>query len=361
MKGIETDVLLEKDYDPFGMLMVGRSFESGSGYRYGFNGKENDDEIAGNNNDLDFGARMYDSRIGRWMSCDGKLGKYPSQSPYHFGYNNPIITIDPNGDENVIVIGGKDEVGRDKFKFMNSGLKAIHDLHRAEPDESLTVLLIITPSMTQSELAQFNRLAKRYGATNVIRITEAGEITNYLNSKDVDNDQLTDARKDDLVTDVKMFGHGHQDDDKDGDGKGDGPTFEGGHGWAFDELEPGYNYDDEVDRNDMAMQRLSWGIDDVEELNPDAFNSPTWDIESCGSAGTNYWNLNLTEKVAEQTNGLAYGWDGRVEYINIYSQKTDIKKYIDGKIIKADYNPSAGQTYDKSKDASKKSYDYRDY
>ena len=343
------------------MLTVGRSWSVGSEYRYGFNSAENDDEIARNNNALDFGARIYDSRLGRWYSCDGKLGKYPSFSPYHFGYNNPIITINPNGDENVIVIGGKDEVGRDKFKFINSGLKAIHDLHRAEPDESLTVLLIMTPGMTRAELAQFNRLAKRYGATNVIRITEAAEITNYLNSKDIDKGYLTDARKGHLVTDVKMFGHGHQDDDKNSDGTGDGPTFEGGHGWAVDETEPGYSYNDEVDRNDLAMQKLSWGINDVEELDINAFDNPTWDIESCGSAGTNYWNLNLTEKVAEQTNGLAYGWNGRVEYLNIYSQKTQIKKYFEGSIIKADYDPSAGQTYDKQHDAVKKSYDYRDF
>ena len=67
-------ILEELDYSPFGMGMVGRSWEAGSGYRYGFNGKENEDEIAGNNNAIDFGARLYDSRLGRWFSCDGKLG-----------------------------------------------------------------------------------------------------------------------------------------------------------------------------------------------------------------------------------------------------------------------------------------------
>ena len=34
-------------------------------YPSGFNGKENDDEIKGVGNSLDFGARMYDSRLGR--------------------------------------------------------------------------------------------------------------------------------------------------------------------------------------------------------------------------------------------------------------------------------------------------------
>ena len=33
--------------DPGGMLMPGRLFSSASGYRYGFNGKENDNEVKG--------------------------------------------------------------------------------------------------------------------------------------------------------------------------------------------------------------------------------------------------------------------------------------------------------------------------
>ena len=59
------------DYYPFGMLMPGREFSS-TDYRYGFNGKENDNEVKGNGNSLDFGARIYDPRLGRWMSPDPK-------------------------------------------------------------------------------------------------------------------------------------------------------------------------------------------------------------------------------------------------------------------------------------------------
>ena len=48
-------------HNPFGMLLEGRNWAAGSEYKYGFNGKESDDEIAGNNNALDFGARIYDA------------------------------------------------------------------------------------------------------------------------------------------------------------------------------------------------------------------------------------------------------------------------------------------------------------
>jgi hypothetical protein len=37
-------------------------------YRFGFNGKEKDDEVKGEGNNLDFGARIYNSKFRRWLS-----------------------------------------------------------------------------------------------------------------------------------------------------------------------------------------------------------------------------------------------------------------------------------------------------
>ncbi|WP_262511502.1 RHS repeat-associated core domain-containing protein [Deminuibacter soli] len=86
------------DYYPFGMEMPGRVY-SGGKYRYGFNGKENDNEMKGEGNNLDFGDRLYDSRVGRWLSVDAKAKKYTAWSPYNFGLNNPVENIDPNGND----------------------------------------------------------------------------------------------------------------------------------------------------------------------------------------------------------------------------------------------------------------------
>lgn len=65
--------------------------------RYGFNGMSKDDELKGDGNSYDFGARMLDTRLGRWLTIDPKAGKYPDLSPYVFCANNPIIFIDPDG------------------------------------------------------------------------------------------------------------------------------------------------------------------------------------------------------------------------------------------------------------------------
>jgi RHS repeat-associated protein len=88
-----------QDYYPFGMLMPGRKYNPAE-YRFGFNGQEKDDEITGvTGSHLDFGARIYDSRIGRWMALDPLRNIYPSHSPYCFGVNSPLYFTDPNGKE----------------------------------------------------------------------------------------------------------------------------------------------------------------------------------------------------------------------------------------------------------------------
>jgi RHS repeat-associated protein len=68
-----------------------------NGYRYRFNGKENDKETYGDGNALDFGARIYDSRLGRWLSVDPLGHNYQELAPYQFVDNNPLIFIDPDG------------------------------------------------------------------------------------------------------------------------------------------------------------------------------------------------------------------------------------------------------------------------
>ncbi|MEM7104345.1 MAG: RHS repeat-associated core domain-containing protein [Bacteroidota bacterium] len=94
------------DYYPFGMQMPGRKYNSGD-YRFGFNGKEQDQEW-GSQGYNDFGARIYNPSLGRWMSVDPELELYPDHSPYGFALENPVKLIDIDGgvvtDENGNVI-----------------------------------------------------------------------------------------------------------------------------------------------------------------------------------------------------------------------------------------------------------------
>jgi RHS repeat-associated protein len=65
---------------------------------------EKDDEVKGNGNYIDFGARGYDPRIGRWHGVDPLTHKCPSLSSYSFAANMPIIAIDVDGRDIWLVV-----------------------------------------------------------------------------------------------------------------------------------------------------------------------------------------------------------------------------------------------------------------
>tara|TARA_B110000238_G_scaffold69835_3_gene76595 strand:- start:2250 stop:2858 length:609 start_codon:yes stop_codon:yes gene_type:complete len=97
MNYYSVDTLTYSDYYPFGMLMPNRHGQEDD-YRYGFNGMEKDDEVRGTKGaSYDFGARMLDVRIGRWLSVDPLAGKQPGWSTYKSFLDNPVYWIDPDG------------------------------------------------------------------------------------------------------------------------------------------------------------------------------------------------------------------------------------------------------------------------
>lgn len=80
--------------------MPQRSYNA-SGYRYGFNGKENDNEVKGEGNQLNYGARAYDPRVGRFLSMDPLHAIHADMTPYHNATNNPISRIDIDGNDDI--------------------------------------------------------------------------------------------------------------------------------------------------------------------------------------------------------------------------------------------------------------------
>lgn len=102
------DVLITYDYYAGGSLMPGRNSNANE-YRYGFQGQESDNEVKGNGNSYDFGARMYDPRIGRWLAVDPQFRKQPGWSTYKAFLDNPIIYQDPDGETEFLTIILKDK------------------------------------------------------------------------------------------------------------------------------------------------------------------------------------------------------------------------------------------------------------
>ena len=79
-------------YYPFGGVFA----TAGNTQPYKYNGKEFDTKKG--LNWYDYGARHYDTALGRFMTNDRFAEKYYSMSPYQYGANSPVVNIDVNGD-----------------------------------------------------------------------------------------------------------------------------------------------------------------------------------------------------------------------------------------------------------------------
>ncbi|WP_462220048.1 hypothetical protein, partial [Ferruginibacter sp.] len=72
------------------MIMTGRKYSAGSGYRYGFNGQEKTPEIFEGSTTAMYWE--YDSRTGRRWNVDPEVKD--AESPYATFSNNPIFFSD---------------------------------------------------------------------------------------------------------------------------------------------------------------------------------------------------------------------------------------------------------------------------
>ena len=96
----KAEVLSAMDYYPFGMMMPDRQWYAGSDSSiavFGFQGQEKLDEASGPGNLILFKYRIYDPRIGKFLSVDPYILKYPWSSPYAFCGNRVIDGIDFEG------------------------------------------------------------------------------------------------------------------------------------------------------------------------------------------------------------------------------------------------------------------------
>ncbi|RZK25505.1 MAG: hypothetical protein EOO43_05355 [Flavobacterium sp.] len=193
------------------MTQPGRKYSAGGGYRYGFNGKENNNEVKGSGNALDFGAREFDPRIGRWSSADPKKGEYTGWSPYHFGFNSPITTIDPNGKENIVVVGTQhDNTSGNKLMFVHQALRELIKYSKNEAEESRSMLLF-TEGYTPKQIRRIEQQAAKYGVS-VVKVSSAEQVISYINTKNIEggagSGMSSPAREEDKITNIDAFSHG---------------------------------------------------------------------------------------------------------------------------------------------------------
>jgi len=102
----------------------------GSEYRFSFNGKEHDDEIKGSGNSIDYKERIYDPRLGRFLSVDKLTSTYPFYTTYQFAGNMPIIAIDLDGLEPKYMISENGRLTKPMITLLNAAFN--YNINRME-------------------------------------------------------------------------------------------------------------------------------------------------------------------------------------------------------------------------------------
>ncbi|MEW7291265.1 DUF6443 domain-containing protein [Aquimarina sp. 2304DJ70-9] len=101
----QSEIIEESNYFPFGLKQKGyngsvSSLGNSTAQKFKYNGKELQEELGLNT--YDYGARMYDPAIGRFMQIDPHSYSYPWATPYNYAFNNPALVIDPDGKDGVV-------------------------------------------------------------------------------------------------------------------------------------------------------------------------------------------------------------------------------------------------------------------
>ena len=94
----------ETSKTPLGMTLPDRSYNAHT-YRHGFTGHEKESDLAEGIYTTEY--RLYDARVGRWLSVDPLFEKYVGMSPYNYCAGNPVMMVDPDGKEVGVNVDGE--------------------------------------------------------------------------------------------------------------------------------------------------------------------------------------------------------------------------------------------------------------
>jgi|GEM_PF-3482991 len=153
---VSSSNLYAQDYFPFGSVMQGRAWNNEK-YRFGFNGKEEDTEgMGGGGSTYDYGFRIYNPSLGKFLSVDPLSPNYPWYTPYQFAGNKVIEAIDIDGLEEFLI---------QNFYLKNSsGKPFLYLIHFKNIPESARI------DHTANRVYQFSKTKKFQEKRSIIKI-----------------------------------------------------------------------------------------------------------------------------------------------------------------------------------------------
>lgn len=233
----------------------------------------------------------------RWLSTDPLASKYPNESPYLFCGGSPIMYIDPDGREKIVVTGGEYTASdRYKYNFVEPAITQLNAYKKVAGKEKVT-WAVMNKGYSADDIKKFQSIAKDKGVTFVLLNTDK-ELIRYVNrqvstpagvpEKELpDITKLSTGRENDPITNMTIFGHG----------------FVGSMEFGYHQSNP---------------ENLSVGTDDIGLLNAGAFNNATIDLFTCNAGTptdgtTNVWS-SFAGQLATQTNTKVTGYLGKTDY-----------------------------------------------
>ena len=178
--------------------MPGRKYTAaGSGYRYGFNGQENSDEIATGLTTAMYWE--YDSRIGRRWNVDPVPKIW--ESPYLCFSGNPIWFSDPHGDDAKDKGKGKKETSK---RNSPKTLETVVVYSKPRPKQSSEILFLDFSNIAGSA-NDFSDIIVENGVEKVDAILNRMKTTRFVRSDGVTKVNLSSTNYKGAIKEAKVL------------------------------------------------------------------------------------------------------------------------------------------------------------
>ena len=178
--------------------------------RYRYTGRERDEESGFSYH----GARYYAPWLAQWLTIEPLL-LFDRKSfvledlkwePYCYAFRNPLKYLDPNGEENIVVVGSEHrKAAASKLQFVHQGIRRIKEYESEEPNETRTMVLF-SEGYTQKQISAISDALKKHNA-DLIAVDSIAEFANYVNHGSPFSTSVN-LRGEDKITAMDFFSHG---------------------------------------------------------------------------------------------------------------------------------------------------------
>ena len=286
---------------------------SGNTYTYdAFGNRET--ESAEDANPFGYCGEYYDRETGmiylRNRYYDPGTGRFISEDPAKDGVNwyvycggNPVMFVDPWGEEYIVVSGGDysaDSHPGYSYNFIEPAIKKLRELKKINNKESIT-WMIANAGWRDNDIENFSKVADNIGA-KIVYFSNKNEFFYYINNK-----QNGEKRLEDKINKFVVFSHGLQNGT----------------------LSLGYNYSN-------YNKALDISIEDIKCVSSKAFNNANSWFYSCNTGkDIDEYGYSFAARWKQQVGGTvgAYNCKTTYEYI-MYPRNYNKLKVITGLKIK---------------------------